>query len=208
MHSNLLEMSREAREHIQAPSFPLHAIRAATARPATQPPRRQLALALLIAGISVAAIATAAEVTHQARLVFPHSGGIIVSSNGAKLSSREIHTDAEVFDAAKRLDFQAVLPAGLPDGATPIKVDMAGTSLLVITYALPAQSGDGHKLWMFLANPAVLSPANAARYRSRHGYPSQQWRVGAEQVIVVSDGLTASGFAAIKGAMLRSATGP
>jgi hypothetical protein len=206
MHSDLLERGRALRDLIEAPAFPLAAIRAAAARPAARAPRRRTFVAVVLAGFSIAAIAAAAEVVQRAHLVFVPSGGMIVSS-ATKLSSREIHTDADIREAAKHLDFQAVLPAGLPDGAQPIKLDMAGTSLLTITYALPvSQDGSRHKVWIFLANPLVTSPSGVplARYHARNGYPSEVWRVGQEQVIVVSDGMAKPGFAAIKDAMERA----
>jgi hypothetical protein len=209
MHADLLETSRQVRERIEAPPFPLAAIRAATVRTETRSSGRRSVVAIVLAGFSIAAIAAAAEVTHQSHLTVLPSGGIVVAAGNAKLSSREIHTEAEIREAAKQLDFQATLPSGLPEGATPTKLDMGGTNLLVITYALPSsQSGRGDKLWIFLANPATISQADAARYRSRNGYASERWRVGAEQVIVVSNGLKSADFAAIKDAMERAAAGP
>jgi len=202
-------MSRQVRDRIEAPPFPLAAIRAATARADVRPSRRRFVAAVVLAGFSIAAIAAAAEITHQAHLTFLPSGGMVISAGSVKLSQREIHTEADIREAVKQLDFQAILPAGLPEGATPVKVDMAGTGLLVITYALPAsQLGPGHKLWMFLADPSTISQSAASHYGSRHGYTTRQWRVGAEQVIAVSNGLPASAFAAIKDAMERSAANP
>ncbi|HEY1681748.1 MAG TPA: hypothetical protein VGF98_08950 [Candidatus Tumulicola sp.] len=209
MHSDLLVMSRDARDRIEAPPFPLAAIRAATGGPVRRPSRRRSIIAIFVTGFSIAAIAAAAEVTHQAHLTFLPSGGMVVSAGTAKFSSREIHSEADIQDATKQLDFQAIIPTGLPNGATPVKIDMAGTGLLVITYALAdPHDGKGHKLWIFLANPATISQSAVAHYRSRHGYATEQWRLGTEQVIVVSDGLTKSEFGAIRNATERSASNP
>ncbi|HVA27738.1 MAG TPA: hypothetical protein VNF68_06130 [Candidatus Baltobacteraceae bacterium] len=211
MHSDLLERGRIAREAIDVPAFPLASIRAAVAHPVPAAPRRRSLVAAIAASVSIVAIAAAAEIVQQAHIILPASGGIVISSD-AKSSSRWIHTNAEVRDAAARLDFPATIPVGLPVGTRPIRLTTAGSSLLAIDYNLPgAQRRSHHMLWIFLANPSSMAALHASSagsrplYRLRMNEDMQFFRAGAEQVIIVSNGLTLSEFAAIKRAMERAA---
>ncbi len=130
----------------------------------------------------------------------------MVISSSVKTSSRPIHSEAEIRDAAEHLDFRAILPSGLPEGTKPIRLYTAGTSLLAVTYDLPgAERRSHHLLWIFLANPNTMAspysrPA-AYQLRTGHAMSMDLWRTGPEAVIVVSNGLTASELARIKRAM-------
>jgi hypothetical protein len=204
MQFDLLEQCRAARESIQVPPFPLAQIRRAADRPIPIL-RRRSAVAAAIAGFSAFAIAAAA-VWQQSHIVFTPSGGMVIRSD-AHSGSRPIHSDAEVRDAASHLNFHAVLPKGLPPGTTPIRLFTSGRDVLAITYNLPgAYRRSHHLLWIFLANPSTLSgkfPA-AKTYKDRtFGRTMSQahWRVGHEEVIVVSNGLTAAELATLKRAM-------
>jgi len=199
MHSDILQRSLEIRGSIQAPSFPLEAIRIA-ARRAERPTRRMPVIAALIAGCSIVAIAATAQVVQQTRLRFMPSGGIVISSNSQ--STQFVRGDGQIQAASERLDFHVTLPLGLPANASPLKVDVAGTSLLAITYALP----NAHHLWIMLVNPRATS-GSLAPAPPRHGkhIRAQFWRIGAEDVLVASDGLTPAQFASIKHAMERAA---
>jgi len=199
MHSDLLERSREIRGRIQAPRFPLEAIRASAIR-AERPTRHVPFVAAIVAGCSIVAIAATAQIVEHARLRFMPSGGIVISSDTE--SSRLIHDGNAIRAASERLDFPVTLPAGLPASASPLKLDMAGTSLLAITYTLP----DAHHLWITLVNPRATS-GSLPPTSPRHGknIRAQFWRIGAEDVLVASDGLTPAQFASIKQAMERAA---
>lgn len=208
MHFDLLERCREVREHIAVPPFPSSSIRAA-AEPGPQSLlRRRSIAAALAATLSVAAIAAAAEIAQQSHIRFTPSGGIVLSSD-AKSGSRPISSDAEIREAAQHLDFQAILPEGLPAGTKPIRLFTSGRDLIGITYTLPGSERRSHHfLWVFLTDPKTLTNAPpATRYNLRTGDRMSQahWRVGPEEVIVVSNGLTAQELAAMKSAMQQSA---
>ncbi len=130
---------------------------------------------------------------------------MVISSN-AKMGSRPIHTEAEIQEAARRLDFPAILPMGLPAGAKPIRLFTAGTSMLAITYELPGTQRSSHLLWVFLTNRATMSgPARPpqGRYTLQTGERTslRVWDVGKEAVIATSTGLSDREFATIKRAM-------
>lgn len=205
MHSDLLERCREAREHIGVPAFPASSIRAAAGRKPQPILRRRSVAAVLAATLSLAAIAAAAEMAQQTHVRFTPSGGMVLSSD-AKSGSRPIHSTAEIQQAARRLAFPAVLPAGLPAGTQPVRLFTSGRDLIAITYNLPGiERRSHHFLWVFLTDPKALTnaPPSGARYKLRTGGRLSQahWRVGAEEVIVVSNGLTAQELAAMKRAM-------
>jgi hypothetical protein len=204
MHSELLERFRIARNNIVVPTFPLSSIRlAAQSAPhhrARGPIAAAIAVSLFAAGIA------AATVMLQTHITFTPSGGMLIKSD-AKSGSRPIHSEAEVREAARHLNFPAILPAGLPEGTEPIRLFTSGSDLIAVTYNLPgAQRRSHHLLWIFLANPAAMSPWKAPRaaYQLRTGRMTQaHWRAGSEEVIVVSNGLTPQELAAIKRAMIR-----
>lgn len=205
MHSDLLERARVARENINVARFPLDGIRAAMSRTEQRRPRWRLPLTALVTCLSIVAMAAAAEVVTQTHVHFMPTGGMVISS-GAKSGSRSIGSDSEVRKAATHLNFEAVLPAGLPDGTKPIRLYTSGSDLMAITYDLPGTwRSSHHLLWIFLANPQTISSQtiSAPRYQLRpDGHMSEaRWRIGAEEVIVVSNGLTAAELEAIEHAM-------
>jgi hypothetical protein len=207
MHSDLYERCHALRQSIDVPPFPVHVIRHAMEKKPRAGIRRRTMAAALAATISLAAIAAAAEFVQQTHVRFTPSGGMVISSD-AKSGSRTISSDGEIRQAAQHLSFHAILPAGLPPGSKPIRLFTSGTDMLAITYDLPgAQRRSHHFLWVFLTDPKSLSNAPPARrYRLRTGDKMSQahWRVGAEEVIVVSNGLTAQELSAMKRAMQRT----
>ncbi len=213
MHSDLLERSRIAREAIDVPAFPLASIRAAVARPAPAPARRRSIVAAIVASVSIVAIAAAAEVVQQTRIHFLRQGGLVVSSPDMR-SAHDIHSTGEIRAAAARLGFKATIPTGLPDGTIPVRLNTGGKSYLAIDYDLPGIARRSHHmLWIFLADPQTISSQNVSHtssgrvMRLKMNNEMQTFRAGAEQVIIVSNGLTWSEFAAIKRAMQREAAG-
>lgn len=211
MPSDLHEVCRLARERIPVPAFPLESIRhAAQGRGVTRVGPKRSLIAGILAAVSIIAVAAAAEIAAtQSHIRFTPSGGMVLSSAG-KMSSRTITSDSQVREAAAHLDFSAVLPAGLPPGSKPIRLATAGNDVIAVTYDLPGVwRASHHLLWIFLANSATMKTgaATSSRYQLRpDGRMSKAlWRVGPEQVIVVSNGLTASELQAIKDAMQREA---
>jgi hypothetical protein len=200
MHAELLECCRLAREQIAVPSFPLASIRERLERSA---PRRRSIVAAIVAGLSLVTIATAAEVLHQTHVTFPSSGGMVFSADNIRYQS--IRDEAEIRTAAERLNFSAVLPAGLPEGTKPTHL-LLGTDLIGIVYDLPGEQRRlHHLLWIFLANPNTMTSADRAREHIKTGRAMtlSHWRVGPEEVIVASNGLTQLELAAIKRGMQR-----
>lgn len=211
MHSDVRARCAIAREEVAVPAFSAEAIRARAHLRSQRRSRRRSFVAAIVAGFSLVAVAGAA-ITQQTHLRFTQSGGMVIQT-GAKSGSRPIHGNAEIRAAAQRLDFPAVLPAGLPAGTEPVRLYTAGRSLMAITYNLPgAQRRSHHLLWIFLANPQTLANLAApARYRLRTAGAVREahWRNGAEEVIVVSNGLLPEELASIERAMKRgSAVSP
>jgi hypothetical protein len=208
MQFDLPERCRAARETIQVPPFPLTQIRLAADRPLPIFRRRSFGAACL-AGLSAFAIAAAA-VWQQTHITFTHSGGMVIRSD-AHSGSRPIHSDAEIREAAAHLDFRAILPQGLPAGTRPIRLFTSGSDVLAITYNLPGEyRRSHHMLWIFLANPSTLSGKmpQSKPYRLRtfgRSMSAAHWRVGPEEVIVVSNGLTPAELARLQRAMSPSA---
>jgi hypothetical protein len=208
MQSDLSARCRLARELIDVPPFPLAPIRLAVERSTQAPPHRKSILAIVVASFSVVAIAAAAEISQQTHVQFNPSGGLIISAGPkTKIASRPIHSSAEIHEAARRLDFPAIVPQGLPEGTKPVRLFASGTSLLAITYDLPGVQRRSHQmLWISIANRATTAASNAPavlRHRMVRGVSMSvaHWGVGPEDVIVISNGLTDPEFAAIKRAM-------
>ena len=190
----------------EIPPFPREAIRAAAQRPQPhQQPRKRIALAAFAAGLSLVAIAAAAEVAVRTHVTF-NSGGIVLSSD--KLEKRAITSNADVQEAATHLSFRAVAPAGLPAGTTPVQLE-SGRDILVVKYELPAVGSEPHPtLWILLTDPQSIS--NGPALKERFGFApgkmrlGEFFRVGDEQVMLVSNGLTLEQANAIKQAMLNA----
>lgn len=206
MLSNLHERCAAARTGIAVPDFPAERIRAGAndASQQRQPRRRNAAVIALVA-LSLAGAAAAAELAQQTHVNFTKSGGFVIKSDG-KSGSRLVHSDAEIREAASHLNFTPVLPMGLPPGTRPIRLFTSGNDLLAITYDLPGVDRRSHHvLWIFLANPDTFSNAPHKSWNRELATPKHMlrasWRSGAEQVIVVSNGLTASELATMKAAM-------
>ena len=207
-----------ARERIEAPPFPRAWIRSARLRAARPASRWRPIAAAILASLSIVAVAAAAQILERTHLTFTPSGGLVISSS--KSTSRSIHSVDDIREAASKLDFSAVLPAGLPSDAKPVKLDTAGTSLLTVTYDLSPVRGQARHLWIFLANAATMSGPNAhrasrARTGARYeadlapkgpGYDVELARFGAEAVVIVSNGLTKAEIQTIKRAMQQEAS--
>jgi hypothetical protein len=210
MHSELSERCRLTRELISVPPFPLASIRSGAQHPTRPPARRRPFIAIALASLSIVTIAAAAEITHRAHIQFTPTGGIIIQADPkTKVFGGPIHSDKEIREAATRLNFAPILPEGLPDGTKPIRVAVFGPDLLAITYDLPgAQRRTHHMLWISIANPTTMAKASAPDVHKtvREMRMSQtHWRVGPEEVIVVSNGATDAEIATIKRAMQRTA---
>lgn len=208
MRTDLSQLCTSARERIAVPDFPRASIRRALQAPAHQPARKRSLLVILAAGLSLAAAAAAAEVAVQSHIGYTRSGGMVLSSN-AKMGEHAISSDADIRDAASHMNFPVTLPAGLPPGTKAIRLFTAGSDVMAITYDLPgAWRASHHLARIFLANPATLGGRTVSRPRAQIATGTwvmrqARWRVGGEDVILVSNGMTQSEIQAVKRAMQR-----
>jgi len=199
MQSNFVARCKTARELIAVPEIPLVAVLQAAKN--RQAPRSESQwkgiMTALLAGVSLVAVAAAAEVWSGAHISFNPSGGMSMAlSTTQKLGYKESPTTGDIRAAAQRADFQVVLPAGLPEGATPLKL-LSTPNIINIAYTLPGKGrGSNAVFWITLADPRTLaeSPGNSRRVRTlRLGStaaraPVVHWLIGHEAVIVVADG--------------------
>lgn len=205
MHFDLHERCMAARSEITVPSFPSDAILAGANRVSQPRAKRRTGPAIAAVALSLIAAAAAAELAQQTHVRFTRSGGFVIKSDGMS-ASRTIHSEADIRQAAARLNFKAILPAGLPPGTQPVRLFTSGNDLLAVTYDLPgAERRSHHFLWIFLANPDTFSNAPRKHWSQnlqtgKHMLRAN-WRSGAEQVIVVSNGLTPAELATMKTAM-------
>jgi hypothetical protein len=210
MHSDLLERCQTARAQIEVPQFPLASIRAAADRAIARPPHQRSIAVAIVASLSLVALAAAAEIAQQTHVHFTPSGGFVISSD-AGMTWRSIHSSAQILAAARRLDFPAVLPQGLPDGTKPTSLFTSGANMLYITYNLPgAQRRSHHWLSIFIADHATMMGSNASvakRYQLNLRDSIGFWRMGPEEVVIASNGLTQPELATIKRSMLQAAKG-
>ena len=191
------------RERIAVPDFPKDAIVSASRQMPSNGFKRFWA-PIAIAVFSAAAIAAAAELVAQTQVHFTRSGGMVVSSS-SNVTNRAITSEGPIDEAASRLNFKAILPAGLPEGTKPMRLYMSGNDVMAITYDLPgAWRATHHMAWVFLTNPSSIEGTlsqTAYRLRLDGRMSSAHWRVGDEEVIVVSNGLTTDEVQRIKASM-------
>jgi hypothetical protein len=209
MDSELFELCDSARERMTVPVFPLASIRSAAQRPAhpARSGRKRSITAIVAVGLSILTVAAAAELAAQSHIRFTPSGGMVLTSS-ANMGSHPIHSDAEVPQAAGHLNFRVVLPAGLPAGATPIRLFTSGSDVMAVTYDLPgAWRSSHHLLWIFLANSAALGTQTMTTVRDElrpdDRMSQWRWRTGGEEVIVISNGLTRTELETMKAAMTQ-----
>lgn len=218
MPSNFQMRCVAARELIAVPEFPLLAIRrAAERRPRpVVPKRRSRLVAALLAGVSIVAVAAAAEIWSNTHIALTPSGGISLAwnknSGGTPLISHP--TSAQIAAAVHGLNFTAELPTGLPGNAAPISM-LANRSLMMLQYNLPGASRrSNHLLTIVIANPNAFT----APFKREHGKYEEvtlfngtaagaavHWRIGNEEVIVPHSTITPAELAHLKNAMLAEA---
>lgn len=203
MHYDLHELCRSAGEGVAVPAFPVGSIRARIARASTAEPKRRPFSALFAVALALVAVAAAAAILTQSHIRFTRSGGMVIESQHAV--NRAISSEADIMRAAAQMNFHVTLPAGLPAGSRPIRLYVGDSDVMAITYDLPgAWRASHHLAWIFLANPNVMSthvPETQYKLRVDRRMSSTHWRVGGEQVIVVSNGLTPDEVAKIESTM-------
>lgn len=202
MFSNVSEAFLQARADIAVPDPPIAAILRRLQE--SKPPRRRWkrsGTGMLFGAAAITACVAAATLVHT-HVGLQGSRVTISAEHGSVIE----HADQRALTAAVRhANFAVRLPSGLPSGSRLFQMVTGGKSLIAITYDLPgAWRRDDHLLMMLLMNPQAVGSSNVGNAR-RSVSPSEryrgQWRSGDEEVIVLSDKLTARELAAIKRAM-------
>ena len=212
MPSDLREALVDAHNAIPVLPLPLEAIRSgagAGAVAVAPPSRRRLLAATAITAAALALVAAAGVLGTQ--IGFSPSGGIAVSTSSLGFTPHP--SEADVLALARRVDFPAQLPSGLPAGTTIAQAGQLDRSAIFVTYNLPgAWRRSDHLLWVFLANPRAVGPMpkkQRGRYlltiggRATRG--TVRWRVGGEDVVVAADMITPAELRHLKDAMLAEA---
>jgi hypothetical protein len=214
MQSDFELSCKSARDAIAVPAFPLDAIHDAVHdRPSRRTGgRRRVAVAAVVAGLSIAAAATAAEVLGHLQITLTPSGEVRMYFDGKNGYRGPIRNPKEAdFEAAARaMNFPVVFPKGLPKGTTAEGMTVAAPGAIQIAYNLPgAWRRDNHLLFVILANPksvtAAGGPPPRTNYSLQYGRTTSagamRWMVGQEEVIVLKSTMTPSELAHFKAAM-------
>ena len=217
MHSNLSAACKSARELISVPEIPLVAIfDGMESHPKrVRRSRRAGLLTALVAGVALVTVAAAGEVWNGARLSF-NSGGMTILWNGP-LGYKEKPSDDDIRAAVRQATFPIELPAGLPDGATPLKL-LYTPGMVNIAYTLPGRRAEDSVIWVTLADPRAADDSTPNKNRpfvrlgsTTRGAPVVRWLIGRESVILAADGdlkrtLSPQQIARIKDAMTARST--
>jgi hypothetical protein len=219
--SELLERFQSARNSVAVPAVPLGRIRDAALSRKPRAGRGKIVFAGVVAGLMLAAAATAATATWmQTHVVADGTHPLVIEGNGdGKVIYKKNPTDADFREAARNADFPVTLPAGLPPGTVARQLFRSGKSAILISYDLPgAWRADNHMMWIVLANPKSMqnysqsragSPAltsNYAELAGEAGKGNTFWKVGGETVVFPKSTATAEEYARIKAAMSSEVT--
>ncbi len=203
MQSDLYERCNAAAETLAVPAFPLAAIRARVAQAPRATIRKRPWAALVAAPLVMLAIAATAAIVSQSHLRFTRSGGMVIQAKHS--INIAMPSQAQIANAAAKMNFHVTLPAALPAGSRPAKLFVGGKDIMAIGYDLPGVLLDSHhSTWIFLMSPnAIATKVPQMKYalRQDHHMSSARWMVGDEQVILVSNEFTPGEVAHIKAAM-------
>jgi hypothetical protein len=219
MQSNFELSCKTARAGIAVPAIPLDAIRhGAQGRPAARAARRRRGvLAAAIAGLSIVAVAAAAEMFGHVQISLDPSGGAArIAFDGAGRHWLPVRnpTEQDIQKAARAMNFPVTLPKGLPEGTTAMQLMAFSPGAMQITYNLPGASRrSNHLLFVILANPKSVTPNSATPPKSAYkmefgqatGLGAERWMVGQEEVIVLKSTITAAELAHFKAVMTAQA---
>jgi hypothetical protein len=214
MQSNFELSCKTAREAIAVPAVPMDSIRqGAQHRPSERAGRRRRgALAATVAGLSIVAVAAAAEMLGHVQISLDPSGAARIAFDGAGGHWLPVRnpTEQDINRAARAMNFPVILPTGLPQGTTAMQLMALGPGAMQITYNLPGASRrSNHLLFVILANPKSVAPDNAAAPKGKYtmefgqtkGVGAVRWMVGQEEVIVLKSTITTSELAHFKAVM-------
>lgn len=218
MQSDFRSMFQAAQATICVPPLPLPQIRERALARAV--PHRRLkakaVIATIAAGLSIFAVALAADRWGETHLSASPTGGLQVDTNGCDGCKPMLRPNATAIRAAvKQAAFPVTLPAGLPGDVSPTMVWNIGTGALLLAYDLPgAARRSDHLMEIVLTAPRTSARSDADRRlkyhlvlldRGRRAVARSQrarWRVGGEDVLVLADTVTTAELARMKAAML------
>ncbi len=216
MQSDFELSCKIARAALGVPSIPLEAIRHAPNHPRKPPLRKRGLIAAIVASISIVTAAAAAEIFGHVQVSLEPSGIVRMYSDGLGGAGAPVRNpnEEDLRKAARAMNFPVILPAGLPNGTTAEGLMVYGPGAMHIAYNLPgAWRRSNHLLFVILANPASVAPANPAPADSKYtaefgqktGLGAVTWRVGHEDVIVLKSTITRAELAHFKAAMMAQA---
>jgi hypothetical protein len=218
MQSNFALACKNVREAIPVPAIPLDAIRHGTLPRSSERAgrRRRGVLAAAVASLSIVAAAAAAEVFGHVQVSLEPSGVVRIAFDGAGGHWLPVRnpTEQDIQKAARAMNFPVILPKGLPAGTTAMQLMALGPGAMQITYNLPGASRrSNHLLFVILANPKSVAPANATPPKAKFtmefgqtkGLGAERWMVGQEEVIVLKSTITAAELAHFKAVMTAQA---
>jgi hypothetical protein len=198
--------------------MPLEAIRQGVEyRPSNSGGRRRRGvLAATVAGLSVVAVAAAAEMFGHVQISLNPSGAanLYFDGQGGRLAGGQHPKDQDLQKAARAMNFPVTLPTGLPEGTTTAQFVVLGPGAMQIAYNLPGASRrSNHLLFVILANPKSVAPDGATPPKSKFrmelgqttGVGAERWMVGQEEVIVLKSTITAAELAHFKAVMTAQA---
>jgi len=174
MRSDFDSLCKQARQDILIPEIPLAAIRQTHLQRSTRSAtRRKSGLAGILAGLSIVAVAAAAQLWNGAHVVVPARTGVQLSTNTGSMVLRN-PTGRDVDEAVRKLRFPVTLPAGLPAGTHFRAIVRFGTDALMLQYDLPGAWRRSNRLFMLiLANPNSVNTVDHHRYKvnlKMHGW--------------------------------------
>jgi hypothetical protein len=214
MQSDFELSCKTAREAIAVPAISWVAIRRGVQnRPSERAGRRRHGvIAAIVAGLSIAAAAAAAELFGHVQISLNPSGAMHLYFDGtAEYRPVRNPTDEDFQKAARAMSFPVILPKGLPNGTRAEGLIVLGSGAMQILYDLPgAWRRSNHLLIVMLANPKSVARESAKPPRSKGililgqttGTGPVRWMVGQEEVIVLKSTITPAELAHFKAAMM------
>ncbi|HET7815415.1 MAG TPA: hypothetical protein VFL13_13700, partial [Candidatus Baltobacteraceae bacterium] len=214
MQSEFETVCTKARDEISVPEFSIAAIRARHERTAPSKRGRRGVFAAIAIGLSMAAISAATVVNH-ASFTLTKSGGILITAPTITGNFRA--TEADVIEAASKMDFKVTLPIDLPPGTKVKNLMVFGTNGLAIGYDLPGEwRRSHHYMNVVILEPTTLRGTPAEKRRMEllllhrpsvrpKGAAASVWRIGHEDVLIQTSLLTPAEAAKIKAAMQKEA---
>lgn len=206
---------RAAIDGLEAPIAPLDAIYRRSALSAAQRKQKNLRglYAAIVLAFCAASAAFGAQIFHGISVTFNAAGNAKLYTPTLTCNVRNRYRTLEAIAqyASTLASYHAVLPAGLPAGAKLTVVCNAGPDAMMLSYNYPGQGGRKASITMLIAAPNQLAISKNAlaqgiriRVRSRYG-GGQHWRIGEEEVLILSSSLSNAQLDRVKTSMESAA---